>query len=456
MMIYSSSIDTIKATLDECIFKNTLGNMELSVYMAINSQNVEIFKILLDKGCECNYLCMSELICRYNKASSVSDSILVRNFGEMLEYAVLTGAEIDNYQIQYLMIEGTAKLLENIRNNYAEPKWKKLCNISRTGDKTQFVTKKLRQLAFNLNLDFSMSPTQICEKLEEINNMDRMDYVKKSIERQEERLVKNLVEAGKVREGESLERIKCNFRSRVVNNPYAYNDARMAFYREESTGEIWCFTSDLFKTMIDSGKNPYNNNPLPLVFKETIKTQYNLLKILDLNHSKDSKSIEDSLKDTFEVGREISNSHSENMYVSAVNLFRLYTGDSEVDFREKSLNRKTLILKNFILASFGFASDCNDMISTDFLSSIRQLRDADDLSEAEIMKDFKIYRMLKESYLVQFFPNSNFSELFLMNISYSLNHFENKFSKSKDDNGQYFYSDKYRSFSNILNNLIFS
>ena len=85
------------------------------------------------------------------------------------------------------------------------------------------------------------------------------------------------MEAGKIREDDPIERKKCNPKSMIINNPYAYNDARMAFYKDDN-GELWCFTSDFFESMIESEKNPYTDKKLPLLFLETIKTQYNILR----------------------------------------------------------------------------------------------------------------------------------------------------------------------------------
>ena len=208
LAVTTGAVNCLKESTDEPLFLNTLGNMSQSTYMAINSQNTDVFEVVLNKGAECNYICMTELIARHNEASSNDDKILSKAYGDMIEYAVLTGSRIDNYQLQYLSLEGSVELIEKVRTNHEEPEWKKACNRTVPGDKKQFSVKRLRQIAFDLNLDFNLSPTTICDKLDKISNIDRTEFAKSSIERQEERVERALMEVGDIREGEALQRRK--------------------------------------------------------------------------------------------------------------------------------------------------------------------------------------------------------------------------------------------------------
>ena len=82
------SVNCIRETEDRDLIMNTSGNMSQSVYFAILSENLDYFKVIMDKGAECDYLCMTELIARHNDASEKKDKILVQIFGDMIEYAV--------------------------------------------------------------------------------------------------------------------------------------------------------------------------------------------------------------------------------------------------------------------------------------------------------------------------------------------------------------------------------
>lgn len=427
----SGAISCIKESRDEDMFKNSLSNMNQAAYIAINSQNLEIFKTVLEKGAECNYICITEIIARYNLAGERDDKILMKIFGDMLSYAVLTGSKIDSYQMQLLSLHASVELIETIKSNYEEPEWKKSCKRTIPGDKKQFPVKKLRQIAFDMNLDFNLSPSQICDKLEQISNIERVEYAKASIERQEERVKRALMEVGDVRDGDSLGKSTCNAKSRLINNPYAYNDARMAFYRDED-GELWCFTSDLFEPMINSARNPYTNKKLPALFLATIKTQFEILKFLDLAHSRDSRNISESMKKYFEDRSEITNAFSEDFYIRAVGLMRLNYNDSlngnnftEEFFRRKSIEKQAggVIFKNFINLSFYFSVTYDYRIEKDFIKNYEIPKDS--LSYMDILnynedsyqfeENFKIYDLFsKPKYIDNL---KQFNELYFRLIS---------------------------------------
>ena len=459
------SVNCIRETEDRDLIMNTSGNMSQTVYFAILSENLEYFKVIMDKGAECDYLCMTELIARHNDASEKRDKILVQIFGDMIEYAVSTGAEIDGHQIQYLSLHGSVELIENIRDNYREPEWKKLCSRVTPGDKKQIPVKRLRQIAFDLNLDFNLSPTFICEKLDQISNMDRVDFATKSIERQQERVERILMEAGKIREGDPLERRRCNPKSMIINNPYAYNDSRMAFYKDDS-GELWCFTSDFFESMIQSKKNPYTGKALPQLFLETIKTQMNILKFLDLASPRDNINMGQAVGEIFDGQREIGNAISEEFYVSAINIIMLLgvrsgsggggTGFrlSESDIRSISLKNKEDVLRKFINLSFYFSVNSDDVIELDFTKDpFRLAQDvierfkpdgilwADPVSFTYDMETFLISRLFRRCKYVEKIPKSGFNELFFRVVSYHILHFYKNYKNGEMVNGAHYYTE---------------
>ena len=367
LCVYCDAENCLRKSRDDELFLNSLGNMCQSTYMAINSQNLEIFKIIMDKGAECNYICMTELISRHNEASKNNDEILANVYGNMIEYAILTGSEIDEYQLKFLSLQASAELIENIKTNYEETEWNKSCNIIKNGSGSKFASQKLRQMAFNLNINYDLAPEKICEKLSVIANMDRVMFLKESIIRQEERIRRELIDNGDVSGEEPLLRTKCNAKSRLINNPYAYNDARMASYFDQYDGELYCFTSDLFEGLINTRKNPYNAKPLPRVFIETIKAQLNILKFLGLSKPRDNKKIGDSMKEIFDERKSIDNKIGEEIYYDGLVLYRLYTSRGEIDYRRKIDLDFRRVVKKFTEASFFYCVDMNYIIHSDFL-----------------------------------------------------------------------------------------
>jgi hypothetical protein len=461
LSVTTGAVDCIRESRDDDMFLNSLGNMNQAAYISINSQNLEVFKNVIDKGAECNYLCITEIIARHNEAGERDDKILTYIYGEMLAYAVLTGSDMDKYQLQFLSLQASVELIEKVTTNYEEPEWKKACKRTIPGDKKQFPVKKLRQIAFNLNIDFNLSPSTICGKLEQISNIDRLDYAKGAILRQEERVKRALIEVGDIKEGDSLERTRCNAKSMLINNPYAYNDARMAFYRDDD-GELWCFTSDLFEPMIKSKRNPYTNKKLPPLFIATIKTQLDILKFLDLNHPKDSKTISKAIEETFEKKGVISNEFSEDYYARCINLLRLYVFGSltEATFRENSLNNKTnttvrIIFEKFVNLSFAFSVSHDYMIHTDFKNfpanffqdrrncnkgNFDEIMETSDLSQAyfKIKKDCKLYKLFAEAKFIKN-PSIKATELFYRTVAFEFLTFYNFVEKAEDSSSENYF-----------------
>ena len=468
LCVYCNSENCLRKSRDDELFFNSLGNVNQSTYMAINSQNLNIFKIMMDKGAECNYICMTELISRHNTASKKKDEILTNIFGDMIDYAILTGSEIDQYQMKYLSLQASAELIERITTNYEETEWNKSCNVIKSGGNSKFASMKLRQMAFNLNINYDLSPEKICEKLSVIANTDRVEFVKESIIRQEERVAKELISKGDVRGDEEIKRVRCNPKSRLINNPYAYNDARMASYFDQSDGELYCFTSDLFEGLIKTRRNPYNNKSLPNVFIETIKAQLNVLRYLKLDKPKDSKKIGDSIKEIFEERKEITNTIGEEIYYDGLVLYRLYTGFGENDYRSKVIKQFSKVIQKFIELSFVYTVDMNNIISSDFLNNpIKDNNDIkgpgktggiyDTVKQNNTSPDFKYD--IEKFRLIKMFMNPKYKEdlmssgvheIALRVVSYHISSLNNFYKNGRNMQDNRFYSDYTKNMKNIL------
>ena len=441
LCVYCNSENALRKSRDDELFLNSIGNMCQSAYMAINAQNLQMFRIVMDKGAECNYICMTELIVRHNIAVERKDDILAKVYGDMIDYAILTGSEMDEYQLKLLSLQGSAELIERIKTNYEETEWNKSCNIVKNGGGSKFSTLKLRQMAFNLNIDFELPPEKICEKLNMIANMDRVEFVKESIVRQEERLRKDLIDKGEISGQEGLARTRCNARSRIINNPYAYNDARMASYFDQKDGELYCFTADLFEGLVNTRKNPYNNQPLPTVFIETLKAQLNILKYLRLSRPKDNIKIGDAMKEIFDERKAIDNKIGEEIYYDGLVLYRLYTAREEAEYRTKCSSDFARVCRKFIETSFLYCVDTNYLIHSDFLkgdiktdnniigsSAIYDSVSSNVSGPANIFKyttvstnslafNLKIEKMFTDSKYITRIPNTGFNEILYRIVS---------------------------------------
>ena len=461
MAVTTSAIKLIDSTEEPCFFWNSYLGMQQSVYLSINGQNYDVFQHVLDKGGEMDYLSMTELICRYNL--SAKDNILRETYGRMISYAIRSGAKIDSRQLQVLSLEGTVDLVEGIRENYRNPEWKKLCK--KTGVKDSFSSKRLRQIAFDLNIDFGLSTGEICDKLEKISNIDRLTYFNTSMERQKERIARTLMEAGDVREGDSLERFRCNVKASVINNPYAYNDGRVSFYTDG--GELWCFTSDLFDSLIATEINPYTNKKLPDSFLETIKSQVNILEFLGLKKSKDQRSIDESLKEVFDTKNEVSNRYSDDIYNSFVNMMAIIVKVREPDIRGKMTPSDfKKIIKSYLNMSYYYFSDCKDMINLQYTNKTG-IAEVQTITPKNLtnppndtnFQDTRCYKIFETMKVIDYFKDGKFLEVFYVTLGHLFNSFERKFSKSVEStvSKEHYYSgNNVTDIENIMKETFFS
>jgi len=188
-----------------------------------------------------------------------------------------------------------------------------------------------------------MSEEKICNKLKQISLIDKMEYFESAVKRQEERVASDVAGNEEYLGSKEISKPRCNSKTTVIKNPYAYNDARMAFYKDPKDGEIWCFTSDTFTSLISSQINPYNGNPLPIKFVETLKAQVNILKELGVFDT--SINIKDALKDIYERSV-INNVKTDYAYNTVIKCLSLY-GVSEERFSTlKTITQEDTILRD--------------------------------------------------------------------------------------------------------------
>ena len=369
-LVSSGCVKSLRSITDDCFFLNSLSSLRFGIFFGIKSENYEIFEIIIQKGIVCNYLEITEIISRHNLASEGKNKILKDIYSKMIKLAIKNGSEIDKKQLELLSLEADVETIEKIKEYYSKPEWEKLCSntagapLENIEDKTIAIQNaRIRKIAFDLNLDFSLSTERICEKIKKIREIDRLEYVRAAINRQEERVARSLVEVGDLNPQEKLERSRCDKQTMIVNNPYSFNDARMSFYKDENDGKLWCFTSDMFEQLVETRKNPYNNRPLPEMFIETVKSQINILKSLDLMNGRDVKTVGETLEEIFDTTKEISNEFSNDFYERFIIKYRIITGRSEKDFRADCLNAD---MKTFfdIITYFNvsYYSDCNNLI----------------------------------------------------------------------------------------------
>lgn len=314
-----------------------VNGQPIPLLVATSSCDKSMFDLFIRKGSLIKYPVINNIVVYY-KWLKMSNIQLNKNNYFMLLDAINIGADIDLYQYELFVSAAEYDETEEIKKAFQVPKWKKLCSVPRKETRIE-----LKQIAFDLNLNFNLSEEQICNKLQHISLLNKEDYIESAIKRQEDRINSKLSNNTDYIGEKKEARYRCSEKCTVITNPYLYNDARMAFYKDPKDGEVWCFTSDTFVNLLASKVNPYNNNPLPLNFIETLKAQVNILKELAIFN--DNKNIKDAMKEYFER-TDINNKKSTYAYNTVIKSLSLF-GLSEERFNESSSNTlKDTILEN--------------------------------------------------------------------------------------------------------------
>jgi len=308
------------------------------------SCDADLFTIFLQKGSAVKYVTINTLLSFY-KIFKNTEIRLYQSVFLMLDDAIKIGAEIDLYQFNFLVSMADYEEIENIRKSYQTPRWKKLCSRRGKGMETKSEEQggNLRQVAFDLNLDYHMTEEQTCEKLSQISLMGDDQFFESAVKRQEQRVAldiespADLVMSDSKRSTYMGRKIaRCDPKTMILKNPYAFNDARMAFYRDPKDSKVYCFTSDTFQTLITSKVNYYNDQPLPIRFLQVIKAQLNTLKEIGVYET--NVNIKDALKETFSRS-DINNKKTDLQYSTVMTILAM-NGVSEERF--ESLRSETL------------------------------------------------------------------------------------------------------------------
>ena len=291
------------------LLADTINGQSIPLFACTASCDRDMFNMFLRKGSSVKYSSINTIITFY-KIFRNNEIKLSENCFHMLNDAIKIGADIDLYQFNFFVSVADYSEIEKLRASYQTPKWKKLCSVRKNVSSDG--RPELRQIAFNLNLDYSMDDDKICGKLDQISRVGTDQYFESAVTRQMERVAIDtegptaFLPSGPYThdpEGDVSDSVigktksRCNAKSMVLKNPYAYNDARMAFFKDPKNGEVYCFTSDTFDSLISTRVNPSTGDKLPQKFLATIKAQLATLKeigVYETNHD-----IKDSLKDIF-------------------------------------------------------------------------------------------------------------------------------------------------------------
>lgn len=245
--------------------------------MAVNYLNDTAFNILMSRGQLPSYLLINRII-RCVVENSRSQNVIVRQaLVNMLSNAGEKGIIFDRDQM-FLVSDIGRDAYDSIVKSYSDPYWKKVCTVQNT-----VVSPELKQLAFSLNLDPSMSKKSLCNALESLSKISP-ERLREAAYRRHQLQVSSQLFGIESFVDNKIPSFTCRNKAQLNPDPLNYNDVASAFY-QDSTGAVFCFTSDRFDDLISSHKNPYTLDDLSEEFMQSLRLKQELLKDIGIPSS---------------------------------------------------------------------------------------------------------------------------------------------------------------------------
>jgi hypothetical protein len=280
-----------------------MSGSHINLKRCIELHYLDGFKYYITHGEYATYFTINDLILRFRDAVRSENKTLIELYSNMIKKSIKFGAKLDLYQLG-LISTTSEDLGADILQLYRQPLWKKISSPQYDVVK---IPNTLRNIAFNLNIT-PLTPKNIRFTLQELSQADPQALKDAAILRQRTRVGVCTSSISDYVEG-SASLAVCQNKTTLHQDPFKYNDVSMSFYRD-SDGKIWCFTSEMYQSLISNQTNPYKQDePLPFLFIEQLKMNLNILQKYKISISK-PVSFEEAL-DLLSIPDEITNDESE-------------------------------------------------------------------------------------------------------------------------------------------------
>lgn len=250
-----------------------------SLQESVLDLNYNAYEDLLKRGQHPSYLLINKILILMKSYKSLNHILPFQELERMLILSISLGTQLDKDQLQLISFMGQ-DLLESVRKEYEQPYWRKICK----GSDTIEVPESLRRLALSLNIDHTVGKKSVCDAIENLSKADKELLKEAARKRQQARISSDLSSTNEFL-NEKVPVLSCRNKSLLSKDPFEYNDLDIAYYKDEQN-LVWCFTSDTFENLKETGINPYNFSPLPESFKLQIDYQIKSLKSLGINADK--------------------------------------------------------------------------------------------------------------------------------------------------------------------------
>lgn len=261
-----------------------------------------------------SYIGMTKLLISMRRHSKNGDIYLVSILSRMIELNVGSGYIMDSEQYNYLS-NISPTIAGRVKSIYSQPYWTKVCSFvpSQTLSLSDSVPPKLKSMVTTLGVENPTNHQNVCLQLRRLQESNKDDLKSAAKNRQLSRLGAKHGYISDFTSGPSPPVLYCVNRSNRGggDDDYSnYSDMALSSYRD-SNGDVWCFLSSNYQSMLETGKNPISGVDLPESYLDEIRVKLSMLKELGTNEKK-PPSLSDTI-DRLTQNDEIDNSVSDMM-----------------------------------------------------------------------------------------------------------------------------------------------
>lgn len=239
--------------------------------------NSMAFDSLIKRGQVPSYILINKILIGMRGYRNLGFIAPVQELERMLLSSISIGVQLDQDQLNIISVMGR-DILEAVLKEYEQPYWRKICRNTKNNSETP---DALKRLAISLNIDPNLNKAAICSNIDSLSKVDKESLKNAARRRQQLRLDSNTGYMNEFLDGK-VPNLVCRNKSLLPHDPLDYNDVDLAYYRDDQNVN-WCFGSDSFSDLIETGINPYNSTSLPPTFIDGLKHQLEVLRKLGIN-----------------------------------------------------------------------------------------------------------------------------------------------------------------------------
>lgn len=255
----------------------TMNGLDYNViFEAVQYYNDKLIEYYAYRGIYMSYPLINTVILRIRQYQQTNNPVLRDIFLRMLEFGILNGMQIDVEQRNLLSsLSAEGEIYRRLIELYTRPYWEKECSHINMFDNK--VPERLLTIAHEVGLE-SQSHSSICLQLADMATMNQEDLKETTKQRQRMRISAQHAKPGELT-GDAPFILACANQVEIEGDPFDITDLNLGHYRDVR-GDLWCFTSDQFESLVEGKANPINNERLPDSFLADLRFRLERLKAL--------------------------------------------------------------------------------------------------------------------------------------------------------------------------------